>query len=514
MPDSSHSSDEDGALQRFHSAEEMPEPASVPVPVSAVSRWNHAAEPEPEPVPKLEASAAPGAAAERFHSARELPIAETDIRLQVGGISCGGCVKSVEGALLALDGVSSAKVELGGSAKVRAAGAEASELVAAVEALGKSCRISSVLPAAPDLGGVGLELEGSDEDDDGAGVGFESGGRRGSMVDVGEDGATPKEVREFGNTPTASAERVGSVEASTAERVLELKSGQLKDILRSLELDAKGSTASLKERLLSAAAASATVADAVARHPHVATASPAAAAEGEGGEPVEMAAEHTAMFDCLVGGLRAPREVGSEERAAAEDAFEAFCAAKFGVGVTGPVAMNLCACLGPLPPPSMSAQARPLTECVSRAAVQPLDREELRGARRRASVLTLMERMLDSDGCATAFASALRRHALPTLQAIEAHHAQALQEAGGGSVSVAADGHHEAAGEGAVAAALSVEHERVRYSAYVVRLRASGSRHRKYFEYTTQWRLGTGRYIAHDEVHEPGEHAAHEPSAC
>ena len=374
MPDSSQSSDEDGALQRFHSAEEMPEPASVPVPVSAVSRWNHAAEPEPEPVPKLEASAAPGApAVERFHSARELPIAETDIRLQVGGISCGGCVKSVEGALLALDGVSSAKVELDGSAKVRVAGAEASELVAAVEARGKSCRISSVLPAAPDLGGVGLELEhdGSDEDDDGAGVGFESGGRRGSMVDVGEDGATPKEVREFGNTPTTSAERVGSVEASTAERVLELKSGQLKDILRSLELDAKGSTASLKERLLSAAAASATVAAAVARHPHVATASPAAAAAGEGGELVEMAAEHTAMFDCLVGGLRAPREVGSEERAAAEDAFEAFCAAKFGVGVTGPVAMNLCACLGPLPPPSMSAQARALVGSLHRRSDGP-----------------------------------------------------------------------------------------------------------------------------------------------
>ncbi len=72
-------------------------------------------------------------------------------------------------------------------------------------------------------------------------------------------------------------------------------------------------------------------------------------------------------------------------------------------------------------------------------------------------------------------------------------------------MSVAADGHHFP-GEGVVAAALSVEHERVRYSAYVVRLRASGSRHRKYFEYTTQWRLGTGRYIAHDEVHDPGEH--------
>ena len=65
-----------------------------------------------------------------------------------------------------------------------------------------------------------------------------------------------------------------------------LKSGQLKAVLRSLELDAKGSTADLRARLLKAAAASDTVADAIRAHPKVAAAAaPAPEPEPAPGTP-------------------------------------------------------------------------------------------------------------------------------------------------------------------------------------------------------------------------------------
>ena len=72
--------------------------------------------------------------------------------------------------------------------------------------------------------------------------------------------------------PVADIPAKVSTADATIKRVGELKSGQLKAILRSLELDAKGSTKDLKDRLLRAAASSGSVASAVARHPNVATA--------------------------------------------------------------------------------------------------------------------------------------------------------------------------------------------------------------------------------------------------
>lgn len=76
--------------------------------------------------------------------------------------------------------------------------------------------------------------------------------------------------------PTAvSAKQVTSAASATVAKVNALKSGQLKEILRSIDMDAKGATADLRKRLLQAAASSGATAAAISRHPHVNTALPA-----------------------------------------------------------------------------------------------------------------------------------------------------------------------------------------------------------------------------------------------
>jgi hypothetical protein len=73
---------------------------------------------------------------------------------------------------------------------------------------------------------------------------------------------------------------VASAAATTIAKIKQLKSGQLKGVLKSLELDAQGSTAELQKRLLQAAASSGATAAAISRHPIINTAlssSPAAA---------------------------------------------------------------------------------------------------------------------------------------------------------------------------------------------------------------------------------------------
>lgn len=72
----------------------------------------------------------------------------------------------------------------------------------------------------------------------------------------------------------ASPEQVSSAASATIAKISTLKSGQLKEVLRSLELDAKGSTAILKKRLLEAAASSGKTATAISRHALVNTALP------------------------------------------------------------------------------------------------------------------------------------------------------------------------------------------------------------------------------------------------
>ena len=132
------------------------------------------------------------------------------LQLQVGGISCGNCVAAVERALLSVDGVVAASVQLDGAGTVRLALASDSSMpelraavVAAVEDAGKSCTVVAA-PAPPVLGAQGLELilpepepEPEPLEDDGAGVGLPK--RKDSLVDVGVEGSTPKEVREFGD---------------------------------------------------------------------------------------------------------------------------------------------------------------------------------------------------------------------------------------------------------------------------------------------------------------------------
>lgn len=62
-----------------------------------------------------------------------------NITLTVGGMTCGGCAKSVERALAAVDGVEKVAVNLeAGSAQVTfdAARADAQKLIAAVEDAG------------------------------------------------------------------------------------------------------------------------------------------------------------------------------------------------------------------------------------------------------------------------------------------------------------------------------------------------------------------------------------------
>ena len=74
--------------------------------------------------------------------------------------------------------------------------------------------------------------------------------------------------------PAASPQQVTSAASATIAKINTLKSGQLKEILRSLDLEAKGSTADLQKRLLQAAASSGATAAAISRHAHVNTALP------------------------------------------------------------------------------------------------------------------------------------------------------------------------------------------------------------------------------------------------
>lgn len=75
-------------------------------------------------------------------------------------------------------------------------------------------------------------------------------------------------------TPAATAKQVTSAATATVAKINTLKSGQLKEVLRSLDMDAKGGTADLRKRLLQAAASSGATATAISRHAHVNTALP------------------------------------------------------------------------------------------------------------------------------------------------------------------------------------------------------------------------------------------------
>ncbi len=267
------------------------------------------------------------------------------LELQVGGISCGNCVRAVETALLSVDGVAEAAVQLDGAAMVRFADgftdAEAMQraVVAAVEDAGKSCSV--VAPAPSVLAAPGLELTllepepepelellSADEDaDDGAGVGLPKRGT--SLVDVGVEGSTPKEIRVFGGA------------AEDEQQVALPGEDDLDDL-----------------------------------------------------DP-----QHAQMFHAL---LEVATDANAGPRFAAEVAFDRFCEAQFGVGVMGPIAQHMAAWL-----------------------VLPLGYQS---ASRRFEILKLMERILDGAG-AKAFGSALRRHALVALEAIEGFHHSAEQTA-------------------------------------------------------------------------------------
>lgn len=165
----------------------------------------------------------------------------------------------------------------------------------------------------------------SADEDDGAGVGLPK--RDTSMVDVGIEGSTPKEVRVF----TAVDE-------------------------------------------------------------------PQVALPGED-DLEDLDPQHAQMFQAL---LDVATDANAGPRFAAELAFDQFCQTQFGVGVLGPIAQNMAAWL-----------------------VLPLDRQS---ASRRFEILKLMEQILDGAG-AKAFSSALRRHALVALEAIEGFHHTAEQTA-------------------------------------------------------------------------------------
>jgi hypothetical protein len=78
--------------------------------------------------------------------------------------------------------------------------------------------------------------------------------------------------------PAATAKQVTSAASATVAKINTLKSGQLKEVLRSLDMDAKGGTADLRKRLLQAAASSGATASAISRHPQINTALPEKAA--------------------------------------------------------------------------------------------------------------------------------------------------------------------------------------------------------------------------------------------
>ena len=89
--------------------------------------------------------------------------------LEVGGMRCGGCEGAVQAALLRAEGVASAEVSCEqGRATVHGEQLVARQLVAAVEATGKSCKVfvsapsdaHSAGPLAPLLGAGSLQSTG------------------------------------------------------------------------------------------------------------------------------------------------------------------------------------------------------------------------------------------------------------------------------------------------------------------------------------------------------------------
>jgi copper chaperone len=66
-----------------------------------------------------------------------------EIKLEIGGMTCGGCVKSVTRVLEGVPGVERASVNLEtASAKVDGAGLDPNALVAAVEDAGFDARVA------------------------------------------------------------------------------------------------------------------------------------------------------------------------------------------------------------------------------------------------------------------------------------------------------------------------------------------------------------------------------------
>ena len=107
-----------------------------------------------------------------------------------------------------------------------------------------------------------------------------------SMATAASDNMVDGRVTAAASPPSKAA--VASAAVTTIAKIKQLKSGQLKAVLKSLELDAKGSTAELQKRLLQAAASSGTTAAAISRHPSINTAlqaSPAAVAKRSPAKP-------------------------------------------------------------------------------------------------------------------------------------------------------------------------------------------------------------------------------------
>lgn len=113
----------------------------------------------------------------------------------------------------------------------------------------------------------------------------------------------------------------------------------------------------------------------------------------------DMDPQHAHMFHALLEGAT---NENAGPRFAAELAFDQFCETQFGVGVMGPIAQQLAAWV-----------------------LVPLGQQS---ASRRFDILKLMERILDGGG-AKAFSSAMRRHGLVALEALEGFHLAAKKTA-------------------------------------------------------------------------------------
>ena len=79
----------------------------------------------------------------------ECPKGETTVALKVEGMTCGGCVGGVKRALEAVEGVSSATVDLASKLATIKGTAKAPALIAAIEATGKKATGKSRIHASP-----------------------------------------------------------------------------------------------------------------------------------------------------------------------------------------------------------------------------------------------------------------------------------------------------------------------------------------------------------------------------